>query len=39
MNQTLKATAALLGIIAAVLAFWLGIIALMCVADAAGIQL
>lgn len=39
MRQTLKATAAVIGIIAAGLLFWIMIAVIMCIADAEGIQL
>lgn len=39
MKQTLKATAAILGMLAACALFWLALIAIMCIADAEGIQL
>ena len=39
MKQTLKATAAIIGIVAAGLLFWIAVIVIMCVADAEGIQL
>lgn len=39
MKQTLKATAALIGIVAACALFWLALIAIMLIADAEGIQL
>lgn len=39
MKHTLKATAAVIGILAAGLLFWLTMIAIMCIADAENILL
>lgn len=39
MKQTLKATAAILGMLAACALFWLALITIMLIADAEGIQL